>query len=144
MHYQLTKKHQLKTTNWEGGTTTQLAIFPSMAEYKQFNFYFRISYATVDVEESTFTFMPGVNRHLMILNGTLQINHIDRYKKILNKFDIDTFNGEWPTTAKVTDFNIMTRGKANAELEVLILKDTCSQKLLLNEKNNFTGIFVWS
>ena len=63
-----TKKSEQVSAKWIGGTTTQLAIFPATAEYTKFNFIFRMSTATVEIEESTFTFMPGVTRHLMILN----------------------------------------------------------------------------
>src|SRR5687767_165093 len=136
-NYILTKKPDLKTNNWAGGTTTQLAIFPLEAEYQKFNFDFRISYATVEVEESTFTYMPGVTRNLMILNGSLEIDHIDRYKKHLNKFDIDVFSGEWPTKAKgkVTDFNLMTRGETEGNLESLVLNPGESFNQSSNEKN---------
>ena len=70
-NYIITKKEALKTNTWAGGTTTQLAIFPTEAEYTKFNFDFRISYATVEIPASTFTFMPGVTRHLTILKGNL-------------------------------------------------------------------------
>jgi environmental stress-induced protein Ves len=121
--YTLTKRPELVTATWAGGTTTQLAIFPATAEYKKFDFDYRISYATVEVDESTFTFMPGVTRHLMILKGALEIDHTDRYKKSLSKFDTDVFSGEWPTTAKgkVMDFNLMTRGNASGKLEAIVL-----------------------
>jgi len=36
-----------KTSNWSGGTTTQLFIYPPTAEYLQRNFIFRLSTASV-------------------------------------------------------------------------------------------------
>ncbi len=146
MSIQQIKKSQLQTTTWAGGTTTQLAIYPATAEYKSFNFDFRISYATVEVPESTFTFMPGVTRHLMILKGSLEINHIDRYQKTLEKFDLDIFNGEWPTKAKgrVSDFNLMTRGTTSGSLESLILPAGISKALSINEKHSHTGLYLLS
>lgn len=115
----LVKASSLITARWAGGTTTQLAIRPRTAEYQKFNFDFRVSFATVEIEESTFTHMPGVTRHLMILEGELDIDHIDRYQKHLTKFSLDTFNGEWPTKArgKVKDFNLMTRGNYSGMIE---------------------------
>lgn len=143
--FNLTKKSELKIAAWAGGTTTQLAIFPESAEYQKFNFDFRISYATVEVEESTFTFMPGVTRHLMILDGNLEIDHIDRYNKQLNKFDIDTFSGEWPTKAKgkVTDFNLMTRGSAKGKLESMILSKGVKQGFLTDESYSYVGLYLY-
>jgi environmental stress-induced protein Ves len=145
MKYLLTRKDQLKTAKWAGGTTTQLAIFPHTAEYGKFNFDFRISYATVEIPESTFTFMPGVTRHLTILQGQLEIDHTQRYQKILRPFDQDIFNGEWLTTAKgkVTDFNLMTRGTASGISEVLLLDAKTKQELITNADFNYTSIFVW-
>lgn len=139
----LTKRSQLNTAQWAGGTTTQLVIYPGTAEYKAFNFDFRISYATVEVEESTFTFMPGVTRHLMILKGSLEIDHTDRYKKQLNRFDTDTFDGEWPTTAKgkVMDFNLMTRGNWKGELDAVLMEAGSERSLLLNN-SNYAGLYL--
>ena len=140
------KKSQLRTASWAGGTTTQLAIYPATAEYKAFNFDFRISYATVEVPESTFTFMPGVTRHLMILKGSLEINHIDRYQKKLEKLDLDIFNGEWPTKAKgkVTDFNLMTRGNTYGSIEALTLQPGASKALIQKEKCSFIALYILS
>jgi uncharacterized protein len=140
----ITKKSALKTNNWAGGTTTQLAIFPESAEYQKFNFDFRISYATVDTETSTFTFMPGVTRHLMILNGSISLEHVDRYNLVLNKFDQTTFSGEWPTKAqgKVTDFNLMTRGATNGKLEYLSLEKGKSIHLESTEEFNYIGFYL--
>ena len=139
----LIKKQELKTATWAGGTTTQLAIYPRTAKYSKFNFDYRISYATVEIEESTFTFMPGVTRHLMILKGALEIDHLNRYKKLMEKFDIDVFNGEWPTKAKgkVTDFNLMTRGKAEGSLEPLVLKKGEKKNIALHPKEH-AGIYL--
>lgn len=144
MNVQLIKKASLATAKWAGGTTTQLAIFPEGAEYAKFNFTFRLSTATVEVERSTFTFMPGVTRHLMILEGSLHIDHTGRYKKQLRKFNIDTFNGEWPTTAegKVTDFNLMTRNNAEGYLEAQTLSAKAVNELPLEEKEDYTGIYI--
>jgi environmental stress-induced protein Ves len=142
--YLHTKKAQLKTAQWAGGTTTQLAIYPETAEYQKFNFDFRISYATVEVEESTFTFMPGVTRHLMIMKGALDIDHEGQYKKHLDKFDKDIFSGEWPTKAKgkVMDFNLMTRGSAEGEIEAMIL-DRGDEREVRSAKNiDRTGIYL--
>jgi uncharacterized protein len=144
--YTVIKKQQLITAAWKGGTTTQLFIYPPEAEYTKFNFDFRMSYATVEIPASTFTFMPGVTRHLMILRGELEIDHTDRYKKHLKKFDIDVFNGEWPTTAKgmVMDFNLMTRNGAEGKLEAMTLKQGESKSFALDPAYNLTGLYLLS
>lgn len=117
------RKNDLITNNWSGGTTTQLAIFPKESIYQERNFIFRLSSATVETEESTFTLLPGVTRVIMILQGEITLDHEGKYVKKLRKFETDKFQGDWQTKGfgKVTDFNLMTTGKAHGELEGLHL-----------------------
>jgi len=114
---------EFKINTWSGGTTTQLFIFPLTANYQHKNFNFRLSSATVEIEESTFTLLPGVLRKLMILEGNIITNHKNHYSKQLQKFDIDTFEGSWETSSvgKCTDFNLMTTGNTSGELSLLKL-----------------------
>ena len=44
---ELIKKNQYKTTQWSGGTTTELLIYPSTSKYSERNFKWRISSAKV-------------------------------------------------------------------------------------------------
>lgn len=48
-------KEDYPVSNWSGGKTTQLFIYPENSEYAKRNFLFRISSATVDCERSEFT-----------------------------------------------------------------------------------------
>lgn len=109
---------------WAGGTTTQLFIYPLQAEYKKRNFSFRISTATVELETSQFTKLPGVSRKLMVLEGKMKLVHENQYSKELTKFEVDSFNGDWNTTSqgKCTDFNLMTIGKSQGKLAGLRIK----------------------
>ncbi len=112
----LTPDHFL-TSKWSGGSTTQLYIFPSGATYADRNFDLRISSAIVEVEQSTFTSLPGIQRKLMILEGEIRITHQGQYTKLLKPFDVDTFSGDWKTTSlgRCTDFNVMTSGIHQSE-----------------------------
>lgn len=107
-----------KIINWASGTSTEIFIHPADGSFAERNFIFRISAATVEAEESTFTFFEGITRHLMILKGKLELIHEGRYTKHLNPYDQDTFSGEWPTRSKgkVTDFNLMLKGSATGSL----------------------------
>lgn len=111
MSYTVYHETSRKTVQWSGGTSTEIFVFPSDGDFATRNFDFRISTATVEVAESEFTFFEGITRHLMILKGTLELSHIDRYARILEPYDQDTFSGEWPTKSKgkVTDFNLMLK-----------------------------------
>lgn len=119
----IVRSSEQKTATWAGGTTTQLFISPHNSTYQAFDFDYRMSYATVEVPESTFTRMPGVTRHLMILKGNLDLNHEGRLKH-LDPFEPYEFNGEWPTTAKgkVMDFNLMVRNGYKGKLGAIQLQ----------------------
>lgn len=96
---------------WASGTSTEIFIFPTDASFTERNFLFRISTATVEADESVFTYFEGITRHLMILHGELELIHEGRYTKHLKPFEQDTFSGEWSTRSKgrVTDFNLMLK-----------------------------------
>ena len=128
------KASDLITSQWSGGTTTQLAIYPQNAEYKERNFQFRISTATVEAEESTFTKLPGVSRKLMILDGEIRIEHSDHHSKTLKKFEQDEFSGDWDTISfgKATDFNLMTISNAFGDIEAIPLEDSVADVIVSN------------
>ena len=107
------------TIGWTSGTSTEIFIHPPGADFQSRNFLFRISTATVEAEESTFTFFEGITRHLMILKGELELIHEGRYTKHLRPFQQDTFSGEWKTRSrgKVTDFNLMLKGGTSGFLK---------------------------
>ncbi len=134
MQINVTKKEQLQTNNWAGGTTTQLAIYPENAIYKNLDFIFRISTATIDVEQSAFTALPNVAREIMVLAGEMLIKHKGHYTKQLKKFDTDSFSGDWETTSmgKATDFNVMTRGNAKASIAGFVLPEKANKELTLD------------
>ncbi len=60
---ELVTHNQQKISTWSGGTTTELFIYPEVAEYSERNFDFRISTATVEVEESNFYSTTRLQAH---------------------------------------------------------------------------------
>jgi environmental stress-induced protein Ves len=137
MNVILLKKHQFQNSVWSGGVSTQLYVSPLWASYAERNFDIRISTAKVEVDKSMFTSLPGVHRKLMILEGEITISHENHYVKHLNQFDVDTFEGNWKTSAvgTCTDFNVMTTGKLKSELFVL--------QIALNARYNFNLDKQW-
>ncbi len=115
----LIKAENVQVKNWSGGTTKELYIYPKESEYINREFSYRISTATVDVEESTFTALPEYNRLLMILEGEMYIEHEGHHKLKMKPYDIDVFHGSWNTTSKgkVVDFNLMTNSTCSGELK---------------------------
>jgi environmental stress-induced protein Ves len=132
------------TITWAGGTSTQIFIHPSNGNFAERDFIFRISTATVEAEESAFTFFEGIMRHLMILKGKLELIHEGRYTKYLTPYDQDTFSGEWNTRSKgkVTDFNLMLKEGATGSLTHHHIEQGSSMKF--TAKANYYFIYLAS
>lgn len=109
MKCKIIRKNVINTGLWSGGSTSQLYMYPENGDYGTRNFQWRISTATVEVEKSNFTKLPGVNRILMILDGQLALEHRGHHKINLKPLEQDYFQGDWETTSfgRVTDFNLM-------------------------------------
>jgi len=124
MSLRLIKKAELNTTKWGGGTTTQLFIHPEGSSYDKRDFLFRISTATVEKERSAFTWLPGIKRKLLVLEGTLLLAHKNQHSKHLAKFEQDEFDGGWETSGegKVSDFNLMLREDTEGDITTLTLE----------------------
>ena len=139
----LTQKN-FQTAPWSGGSTTQLYIFPATATYAARNFNLRISTAKVEVEESTFTALPGTNRKLMILEGAITITHEGQYSKQLKPFEVDVFSGNWKTSAigTCTDFNVMTTGNQQSELYHLTMR--AGSTYTLKPKGRCKNLFLYA
>lgn len=146
MEVNLLTKPDYNTSHWSGGSTTQLYISPANASYAERNFDFRLSSAKVEVPESTFTVLPGVNRKLMVLEGEITLNHENQHSKTLQKFEVDTFNGDWKTTAigTCTDFNIMTTGSQTSELSHIQLLANHYKKLIVEENYHTVCLYLHS
>lgn len=114
-----------KTSNWSGGKTKELFIYPLNSEFKKLDFDVRLSTATVEVEESVFTPLPGVDRTLMVIEGETELSHENSYIKKLKQFDQDSFNGSCKTTSKghSTNFNLMLRNNLKGEVSSVKLNN---------------------
>lgn len=121
---------------WANGTTTELVKYPLDSDFLKRDFIFRISTATVEAEESTFSDFSGLTRILMILEGSLTLIHDGRYQKHLVPYDQDTFDGGWSTRSigKVHDFNVMFNEQARGELQAFQLQATESQTVKIVQK----------
>jgi environmental stress-induced protein Ves len=123
MKIELITKEETIVSNWSGGSTTQLFIFPKDSTLQERNFDFRISSAIVEVEESEFTSFAGYDRILMVLNGELEIVHENQYSKILKQYEIDSFSGDWKTISKgkIVDFNLILKRGIKGSLRYIDL-----------------------
>lgn len=121
---ELIKKEEQKTSIWSGGTTTELFIYPKGSEYKKLDFGWRLSSAKVIDEESTFSHLPNIWRHIMTLDGNLKLIHKNHHSIDLSPFEVDSFSGNWTTQSygKVTDFNLMLANDYTGNIDTLYLK----------------------
>lgn len=119
LDFKVITNSEQSVSDWSGGTTTELFIYPEGSDYKKRNFGFRISSAKVNLDQSTFTSLPGVHRIIMVLDGEMKLVYKDHYDINLCKYDQDSFDGEWTTQSygKVTDFNLMTKDDYNGSVE---------------------------
>jgi environmental stress-induced protein Ves len=110
-------------SNWSGGSTTQLYIYPADISLQEMNFDLRISSAVVEVEASVFTKFPGYQRIIFTLEGMLTLQHDQNKAYQLKPFESATFNGESDTTGqgKVIDFNIIFKPSISPKVTIIEL-----------------------
>lgn len=118
-------KKSFSVLPWSGGTTTELYIHPAKGSYAQRFFDFRLSMATIEVEHSEFTPLPGISRKTLILEGEIQLQHEDQDAFPLQKFEVASYEGGWRTSSDgmCTDFNLMTQGTTKGNLEGRVLEN---------------------
>ncbi|MEY8189809.1 HutD family protein [Peribacillus simplex] len=128
------RKSEQITSLWSGGKTTQLAIYPEDGDYTKRDFKWRISTADVEVDESLFTHLPGIQRIIMILDGEMQLEHKGKHRVHLQPFEQDRFDGGWTTRSigRVTDFNLMLADGCEGDLSTIHLTDGIHSEVLDN------------
>lgn len=102
-----------RVSQWAGGTTTEIFIWPEGASYAVRQFQLRISSAAVDLEESDFTALPGVMRYIVPLQGSFTLTHPGAQPVVMEPLDQPyRFSGGTAThcVGRATDFNLMLKG----------------------------------
>lgn len=137
VHISVLSQADYHTSAWAGGSTTQLAIFPVSAVYAKRNFLWRLSSATVEAERSLFTALPGVKRHLMPLEGTVELCHAGQPALKLHPFEVDVFDGgaETESIGQCTDFNLMTRETCEGALLSFLCGSAGIERMLSSEQD---------
>ena len=124
MVYHLLKKNDYQTSRWSGGETTQVFLYPPTGKYEPGKFDYRISTASVEVEESIFSALPGYKRLLMSLNSKLELTHettSHTVNKKMNPFEVDAFDGEDKTVSvgQCQDFNVIFKPTYSSDMSAL-------------------------
>ena len=113
------------TTRWSGGATTQLAIAPAGSDYGRRDFLWRVSSATVELEESDFTSLPDYRRLIATVEGEITLRHNGGEGLRLKPLEVHAFDGADPThsSGRCRDFNLMLRKDgAEGEMEALLME----------------------
>ena len=127
MDFRIYKKEQQKESNWSGGKTWELAIFPEEAKYLDRDFLWRLSTANSDLEESSFTKLPDYDRILMVLEGDVVLAHADQRSVHLQALQSDAFDGAVKTRCYgklIRDYNLIYRKGCGGKMELLDLHET--------------------
>lgn len=143
MKMKIIPKEKQTTTEWSGGTTTQLYIYPENGNYTKKDFDFRVSTAVCKDEYSVFTLLNGVQRKLMVLDGKIVLTHDKEKEVILAEGEQDSFSGEAYTESKgiCTDFNLMLKNAAQGSLAYLDIERNNS--VLIDYEEEFLGLYVY-
>lgn len=147
MQYRIITPEEYETGVWSGGTTTQLAIYPPGASYADRNFIFRLSSATVDTEQSEFTYLPDYDRWLMIFEGRARLVHDSEKEVTLNPYECDAFDGGISTVSfgRVTDYNLMLRKGGTGSMKAIGLDENIKEIRIMPQgeyQSGFAGIFL--
>ncbi len=95
---------------WQGGLTYQSFIFPETCQYQHKDFLFRISSATIELDQSIFTTFTGYSRYLCMLDNHIDIS-INHQRYALKPLDLIFFKSDDQVISygRGTDFNLMLR-----------------------------------
>ena len=125
MMFRIIRKEQQKESSWSGGKTYELAIFPSGAEYLDRDFFWRLSTACSDREESSFTKLPDYDRILMVLEGDVVLAHGEQRSAHLQALEQDQFDGAVKTRCfgkLIRDYNLIYAKGCGARMELMELR----------------------
>ena len=106
----LLRANDFQVSDWSGGKTKQLYLFPPTGHYGKREFDYRLSTATVEVAESEFSDLSGFHRILMSLDHPLRLLNDSRQEEtVLDPFTPYFFEGSDSITSRgtCTDFNLI-------------------------------------
>lgn len=112
---------------WAHGSSVQLYIYPPNANYKEREFSWRVSSASVESPASEFTVLYGVKRWIMPFDFNMVLEHTQNEKPLysitLKPYETHCFKGDWVTKSKGIghDFNLMLKEGADGLLKPLNL-----------------------
>ena len=142
--YKIIKNDDYTPTYWSGGIATELTTYPLDSSFSNRDFLWRLGFAKIDIDTSTFSILPGVKRYLMVTDGSMILSHKDRYSKELKPFSQDFFMGDWNTTTegRCSVFNLMTREDYDGSLSHIELHPHYTYKFNYNADLNSSSKII--
>ena len=136
------KKEDFVTTNWSGGTTSELIIKPKSSVVSERNFDLRVSSATCDLDSSVFTPYNGYMRYITPLDGELKLKNGNK-DILLKPYEIYYFSGSDDVVglSKVRDFNLILKDGMDNSMYTLdinedLLFNAEKEVLIFNYESN--------
>ncbi|KXT78051.1 HutD family protein [Streptococcus sp. DD13] len=118
-------------SNWSGGKTRELYLYPPDGDYKERQFDFRLSTASIEVAESHFTPLHGFQRILMTLDQEILLENrkTSQYTR-LPAYQTYHFDGGDPMSSKgqCHDFNLIYRPNYLGEMKSIAPQDRVDSK----------------
>lgn len=121
MSYQITEAAAMPVSQWAGGATRQLAIFPANASVAAQDFQWRFSSATV-LQDGAFTRFPNHQRLLALRKGAGFVLQVDAHQQqVCSQQQVLRFAGHAQSRATliagpVVDINLMVDASLQANL----------------------------
>lgn len=130
MDTKILKKSDYKITNWSGGTTTEILIYPKGSTLENRDFIFRVSSATCEDGKNIFSDFTGYNRYITSLDNDLYLENQGN-DLVLKPYEIFSFDGEHVTASKsaVTDFNLIIKKGFTGSLRSESFEDKIQLKI---------------
>ena len=131
-----------RISDWSGGKTIQIAIAPEDAVYADRSFLWRLSSATVALDESDFTSLPDYMRLIAPLRGKMELTHNGGDPVELAPYQVHEFDGADATHSRgrCTDFNLMLRKGVCGGSVTALKGDMAKEHLFLPEPRTETVV----
>lgn len=129
------------TTEWSGGKTSELLIYPPESSLKKQDFLFRISTASIASGTSDFTLFPEKQRILLLLEGSLTLTFRGEESIRLAPMQSAAFSGSWHTSSRgiCTNLNLIFAPPAKGYVKSVKLHPQKTWEF--SPQSRFTGLY---
>lgn len=122
-------KANFKLSHWSGGKTKEIFLSPVNGNYRPGEFDFRVSTASICLNQTEFTQLPNYKRLIMSIDKPIKLQHtkFDSTKTYqLAPLEVHAFSGDVKTTSfgTCTDFNLIFKKDLFGDMVVVFANKT--------------------